>query len=96
MKILITGTSKGIGLGIAKKFLEKGHTVFGFDTNEAAIVNPNYNHYLVDIRDVENYPEIPNVEVLVNNAGVQSEPPSALWALCWLFWLCSASAPRSL
>lgn len=76
MKILITGTSRGIGFGVAKMFLEKGHTVFGFDTNEAAIVNPSYNHYLVDIRDVENYPEIPDVEILVNNAGVQSVPVS--------------------
>ena len=74
MKVLVTGTSQGIGLGVAKMFLEKGHTVFGFDTNEAAIVSPNYNHYIVDIRDVENYPEIANVDILVNNAGVQSAP----------------------
>ena len=74
MKVLVTGTSQGIGLGVAKMFLEKGHTVFGFDMNEAAIVSPNYNHYIVDIRDVENYPEIPNVDILVNNAGVQSAP----------------------
>ena len=32
MKILITGTSSGIGKGCAEFFLKKGHEVYGFDT----------------------------------------------------------------
>ena len=76
MNILITGTSMGIGQGVAKMFLEKGHTVFGFDKKESSIEHENYTHYIVDIRDVDSYPELPEIEVLVNNAGVQNAPVS--------------------
>ena len=31
MKILITGTSQGIGKAIAQKFLQEGHAVTGID-----------------------------------------------------------------
>ena len=37
MKILITGTSSGIGKGCAEFFLKKGHEVYGFDKNAAWI-----------------------------------------------------------
>lgn len=37
MKILITGTSSGIGKGCAEFFLKKGHEVYGFDKNTATI-----------------------------------------------------------
>ena len=35
MKVLVTGTSKGIGKSIATKFLEEGHDVIGFDILKA-------------------------------------------------------------
>ena len=37
MNIVISGTSNGIGLAIAKKFLSEGHAVFGFDIAPAEI-----------------------------------------------------------
>ncbi|MBR3786326.1 MAG: SDR family oxidoreductase [Firmicutes bacterium] len=73
MRILITGTSQGIGKAIAKLFLEKGHTVIGIDRQAASIDHSAYTHYQCDIRDKESLPEIQNVEILVNNAGTQNE-----------------------
>ena len=73
MKILITGTTQGIGKAIAELFLQNGHTVFGIDRQSASIVNKEYTHYVCDIRDYENLPDLSDVDILINNAGVQNE-----------------------
>lgn len=73
MKILITGTSQGIGKGIAGFFLAKGHQVYGIDRLEATITDTSYTHFKIDVRDFESYPDIDDVEVLINNAGTQNE-----------------------
>ncbi|MBR5514842.1 MAG: SDR family oxidoreductase [Clostridia bacterium] len=73
MKVLITGTSQGIGKAIAQMFIQKGHTVIGIDRKEKSIDSPVYTHYLMDVRDTENLPEIEDVEILINNAGTQNE-----------------------
>ena len=69
MKVLVTGTSKGIGKSIATKFLEEGHDVIGFDILEGTINNKNYTHYIQDI--CEKLPDIEDIDILVNNAGIQ-------------------------
>lgn len=71
MKVLITGTSQGIGRAIAEMFLNKGHHVVGIDRHEASLTNERYTHILSDVRDA--LPEIEGVEILVNNAGTQNE-----------------------
>lgn len=71
MKILITGTSQGIGKAIAELFLRKGHCVVGIDRQSASISHGCYSHIQADVRD--ELPEIEGVEVLVNNAGTQNE-----------------------
>lgn len=71
MDILITGTSDGIGRATAEYFLERGHSVVGFDRKPPALVHPNYRHEILDICDADAYPEDVHPEILINNAGVQ-------------------------
>lgn len=73
MKVLITGTSQGIGKAIAEHFLAAGHDVIGIDRQAASIINDAYSHIRCDIRDHENLPQIEDVEILINNAGTQNE-----------------------
>lgn len=73
MKVVITGTTQGIGKAIAEHFLIQGHTVIGIDRQLSSIVHPQYTHYPCDIRDTENLPDINGVEILINNAGTQNE-----------------------
>ena len=73
MKILITGTSQGIGKAIAGHFLKEGHEVIGIDRQESSISHAEYTHYRCDVRDRDNLPQIEGVEILINNAGTQNE-----------------------
>lgn len=73
MKILITGTSQGIGKAIAERFLKEKHTVIGIDRQNKTIEDANYTHFVCDVRDFEKLPNIDGVDVLINNAGTQNE-----------------------
>lgn len=78
MKVLITGTSNGIGRAIALHFIAKGYEVIGIDRKESTISLPidlkhRYTHYQVDIRDRDKLPDIKDINILINNAGTQNE-----------------------
>ena len=73
MKVLITGTSQGIGKAIALIFLENGHDVIGIDRNASSIDHPSYQHLMHDVRDIESIPEMDDIQILINNAGTQNE-----------------------
>lgn len=73
MRVLITGTSQGIGKAIAEKFLKEKYTVIGIDRQNASIENENYTHYQCDIKDYDNLPSLEDINILINNAGTQNE-----------------------
>ena len=72
MKILITGSSKGIGLAVSNYFLSKGFDVIGIDILPSSINNPHYQHFICDISNKNNLPEINDIDYLFNNAGLQN------------------------
>lgn len=72
MKILITGTSKGIGKITALKFLKEGFEVYGIDILDASIDYPNYHHYKADISKKNELPTISGLNYIFANAGKQN------------------------
>ena len=71
-KILISGTSRGIGKAVANRFLENGYEVYGLDLLDSSISHPNYHHYICDISKIETLPDIKDINYLFNNAGKQN------------------------
>lgn len=70
MKVLITGTSCGVGRAAAVKFLDEGHEVVGLDVKAPTISHANYTHYISDVSIAESLPDVEGVNYLVNNAGI--------------------------
>lgn len=71
MKVLVTGSSRGIGRAVAMLFLENGHKVFGIDIEKSTIIHNNYTHYQEDIRSDDIHIGLFDIDILINNAGVQ-------------------------
>ena len=73
MRILVTGSSKGIGLAVSQMFLEKGHVVIGMDVLPPSIDHPNYIHYQKDVSKKNTLPLIEGIAIIFNNAGTQNK-----------------------
>lgn len=71
MKVLVTGSSQGIGKAITELFLRKGHDVTGIDRQASSIDDARYTHIKCDVRDI--LPDMEDVEILINNAGTQND-----------------------
>lgn len=78
IKVLITGTSSGVGRASAVKFLDEGYEVYGLDIKESTIVHKNYHHTVCDVSKKEELPRIKDVTYLVNNAGIVSPQAQAV------------------
>jgi NAD(P)-dependent dehydrogenase (short-subunit alcohol dehydrogenase family) len=77
-KVLITGTSCGVGRAAAMKFLDEGYMVYGLDWKESTIVHTNYKHYQCDVGNAGELPAIRGISYLVNNAGIVTPKADAI------------------
>lgn len=83
MNILITGTSSGLGFGLAKQYLEQGHQVFGISRKQNLELRgyENFKHLSHDIsRFTEMKPKVAalleqedKLDLVILNAGILTE-----------------------
>jgi len=77
-RILITGTSRGLGLALAEHYLAQGDLVVGCARGPAPLAHERYTHVTADVADEAAAIEVfrlvrgsvKGLDVLINNAGV--------------------------
>ncbi len=94
--ILVTGGGSGIGLGLAKRFVQAGATVIASGRREDALADarekvPGLHTLRGDVSTAEGRVALfeqatrdyPALDVLVNNAGIQNRPAPLTQAQDW-------------
>ncbi len=88
-RILITGTSRGIGQALAEHYLALGDSVVGCARSDSTVRHPRYTHHIADVTDEPSVrrlftavsEESRQLDALVNNAGIAAMNPVALTPL---------------
>lgn len=83
MNIFITGTSSGIGYGLALEYLSRKHTVYGISRREPKkfVANSDYHHLCADLTDFDKVAEkLPSflasenqIDLVILNSGILGE-----------------------
>jgi len=76
--IVITGTSRGLGLGLAEHFLAQGDHVCGCSRKPSPVTHENYTHFEVDVAEERAVVAMVRavmrkhgrIDALLNNAGI--------------------------
>ncbi len=87
--ILVTGASRGLGLALARHYLEQGDTVYGCARSETDIQHERYTHFRFDVTQESDVDALftelrargGRLDALVNNAGVAGMNAVALTTL---------------
>ena len=91
-RILITGSSRGLGLHLAQHYLAAGDVVIGCARGDSSLSHERYTHFGVDVSDESAVAglfssirqQFGHIDVLINNAGIASmnafalTPPSTI------------------
>ncbi|MDH4065126.1 MAG: SDR family oxidoreductase [Acidobacteriota bacterium] len=85
-RVLITGTTRGLGRFLAEHFLASGDRVIGCGRGASALEHERYRHHVVNVSDEASVAELfgairreeSGLDVLINNAGTASMNAFAL------------------